>query len=133
MLLFVLFSSMGYSQDTITTKNKWIIASYSGGRSGYSGISLDLYSDSSYTYSGWSDGGHSWGDSGTYKRADSLIRLYPKKYTSRKGYKKQITKNQGSVYRIQKNTILFYSIKEDKKDPYFYKEYFTLYRDENSK
>lgn len=127
IVFFFLCNCLAYSQDT-TTKNKQVILKYYGGEAGHSGNYLTLYSDSSYIYSGWNDAGPSWKYEGTFKRADSTITLYPKYYTYNTHRKKLTAPIQALVYKMRANGILMYTKEEEN-----LAEFYTLYKEENSK
>jgi len=131
-IIFILYSFIGYSQDTTKKKDKQVISRYSGGELGLDELQLTLYSDSSYLYSCWNDDGQSWSFENMFRRTDSTIVLYSKDTILNNGHKTGKVINDSSVYRAKNNTILFYSKEDEKKYPEI-SEFRTLYLDKNDK
>lgn len=119
--------------DSLTLNNKTIIAKYSGGRFGFSGTYLTLYSDSTYVQSGWLDNGYSYMQNGTFSRNDTLITLCLKidSTDSKSKSKRELKKIESAAcntYRMRKEMILLYTKKQEKsKDADYFKTYMTLY------
>lgn len=108
IIIFILSNSLiGHSQDT--NKQKFKVASYSGGERGFSGFNLILYIDSSYVYSGWDDEGGAWSDGGKYLIHDSIISLH---LEIEKRHNIAVARDTVYRYIIRKNTVLMYT-KED--------------------
>jgi hypothetical protein len=139
VIIFLFNQVNGLTQDITSIKSKETdkvsnqkiqISKYSGGRFGFSGIYLTLFSDSTYYYSCWLDNGFSFTDEGTFRTTKSYIILCSKEYfdksLSRKKQKQAIFKNK--PYRMIKNKILLFSEKEEKKDKdNYYSSYLTLH------
>ncbi len=110
--------------------DKKVIAEYSGGRFGFSAISLTLFSDSTYTYASWQHTGDSYSDKGTFSRNKTKIRLRSDSLITTKSHFGQRTfiVFDNKTYRLRGNKILLYSRRQeifDRAD--YYSTYFTLY------
>lgn len=130
VLLFAMKINFSFSQDEIRNlKSKHIIAVYAGGRFGYSGEHLTLYSDSTYDYDKWLHTGHTTRDTGTFFRKDSAITLCSKDfYPNKKKRKKDFYYFECASFRIRENKLLLYTEQQKKTDTLdYYATYFTLY------
>jgi len=107
---------------------------YQGGRFGYSGVTLKLYSDSTYYYSEWNHNGYSIEDNGKWGRKNGRFYLNSK-YRTRwsgknvKSYK--IYRFETQEFIISSDTLKF--IPKDAKDNDYYNEYYKLYKVTNTK
>jgi hypothetical protein len=120
-----------WNSDTLQSQ-KIEILKYSGGRFGYSGIYLSLFSDSTYIYSCWLDNGFSFNDEGRYLIIDATITLCSNGYSKDKMNKKKNkhANFENETYRMEEDKILLYTEKQEKKDKSnFYSSYYTLYLD----
>jgi hypothetical protein len=110
--------------------DKKVIAEYSGGRFGFSSISLTLYSDSTYLYTSWLHTGDSYEDQGIFSRSKSKIRLRSDTLITVKSFLGQRSFNafDNKTYRLRGDKILLYTMRQeifDRAD--YYAAYFTLY------
>ena len=104
---------------------------YSGGRFGYSGVNLEIYSDNSYQYSSFMHSGSSITDTGYLTFKKGIFYLNSKK-TIRKFKGKTISKKKNfkmqEVY-INADTIRLIPKKQSESE--FYKHYYTLIKEKN--
>lgn len=135
----IIITVHGYAQNTLDSLNeetgrrtldKKIIAEYSGGRFGFSSISLTLFMDSTYLYTSWLHTGESFTDKGTFSRSKTKIRLRSDSLISVKSHSGQRSYMvfDNKTYRLLDDKILLYSRRQeifDRAD--YYATYFTLY------
>ncbi len=144
LTFLTLLTIHGYAQNTLDSiltntglraVDKKVIAEYSGGRFGFSGLSLTLYSDSSYFYTSWTHTGKSYSDKGTFTRYKSKINLRSDTVITMKGLLGPVsfTVFDNKIYRVRDNKILLYSRLEELFDRHeFYESYYTLYRTDST-
>lgn len=102
---------------------------YQGGRFGYSGIVLKLYSDSTYYYSEWN---HSLGvlkDAGKWGKANQNYYLNSKGKTIRTGRTGSSQEHfhfEMQPFKITGDTVKF--VPKDEKDVDYFDAYYTLYK-----
>jgi hypothetical protein len=111
-----------------------IFDEYQGGRFGYSGVTLKLYSDSTYYYSEWNHAGQSIKDSGKWGKTNQHFYLNSEtktRWTGRNGKSDKIYR-----FKMQKFTILGDTLKlipKDQKDNDYFDAYHKLYKVSNTK
>ena len=139
IFLFVAFAINSYGQNLVdsntsvnneNTSERKVIAEYSGGRFGFSSISLTLFSDSTYIYYSWLHTGDKYHDKGIFSRSQSKIMLHSDTLITLNNFFGQRTfiAFDNQKFRLQGDKILLYSKRQeifDRSD--FYEAYFTLY------
>jgi hypothetical protein len=124
-------SSLAQVADTVGHDSSLLIDEYEGGRFGFSGLYLSLYSDSTYVYSGWYDSGGSFVDKEVFIRKDSTINLCSFGYLNKtdKRYDNNFLTFKSKTYRLRGEKILIYSKRQEKsRNSDFYIAYKTLYK-----
>ena len=107
---------------------------YQGGRYGYSGVNLKLYSDSTYYYSEWIHTGQSIKDSGKWKKINNhyyLNSISNTKWTGRNGKSDKIYRFEMQEFTILGDTLKL--IPKDQKDNDYFDAYYKLYKVRNTK
>jgi hypothetical protein len=107
---------------------------YQGGRFGYSGVTLKLYSDSTYYYSEWNHTGRSIKDNGKWGRRYDHYYLTSKsktRWTGRNGKSDKIFRFETQEFIMMSDTIKF--IPKDAKDNDYFDAYYKLYKVTNTK
>lgn len=100
-----------------------LLATYMGGRFGYSSITLELYTDSTFHYSSWVHTGQSVKASGVFTTTDSTITLLAADDSKNKGH----GSFQPIPYRMKAGVIKLYTVEDEKENPEYFHEYHTLY------
>lgn len=119
ILLHCLFLGfMGYSSclesENDGNKDTTLLAKYRGGRIMYSSLTLNLYTDSTYTMTEWIHTGYSSKETGRYSLNDSLITFYPKKKKTKSRKKVRRSRNmEPRSYMYSVDTILLYDPTDD--------------------
>ena len=102
---------------------------YHGGRMGFSGVSLKLFNDSTYSYSEWNHTGRSIIDNGKWGRVNEKYFLNSSSMTrwkTRKGKSDKIYRFQSQEIVFTGDTLKFIPINDEEKD--YYDDYYRLFR-----
>jgi hypothetical protein len=107
---------------------------YQGGRFGYSGVTLKLFSDSTYYFSEWNHTGRSIKDSGKWGKTNQYHYLNSNtktRWTGRNGKSDKIFRFEMQQFTIKGDTIKL--MQKDQKDNDYFDMYYKLYKVEKTK
>jgi hypothetical protein len=107
---------------------------YHGGRFGYSGVALKLFSDSTYYYSEWNHTGRSIKDSGKWGKSNQYYYLNSNaktRWTGRTGKSDKIFRFEMQQFIIKGETIKL--MPKDQKNNDYFEMYYKLYKVEKMK
>ena len=122
----MLISCVATRNAQITTDNQ-PYNEYNGGRFGYSGVTIKLYSDSTYYYSEWNHTGQSINDNGKWTFQDERFQLQSSsrtRWTGRNSKSAKTYRFDMQEFTINGDTLKL--VPKDITDNDYYETYYTL-------